>query len=122
MVLHLFRLINGKDRLVIRNAKGGRIGNGVMHIQSTGSHFFPEEPGSELCKPPVREKMGSNKTYGAGKGTEQRNAEKQLREGERRTFSHDDYLIRGVLIRVYVRKTESRLTVFKYSCTPCNYI
>ena len=85
--------IEGKDRLVIRNPKGGRIRNGVVHVQSTGSHFLPENPGGELFKAPVCGRTMGQKSHGAGESAEEADTQKQLVEGKGRTFSHDSYLM-----------------------------
>ena len=45
--------IERQYRFIIRDTEGGGIGDGVVHVQGTGSHFFPEEPGGELFKAPV---------------------------------------------------------------------
>ena len=85
--------IEGKDRLIIRDPKSGRIRNGVVHVQSTGGHFLPENPGGELFKAPVCGSTMGQKSHGAGESAEEADTQKQLVEGKGRTFSHDNYLM-----------------------------
>ena len=85
--------IEGKDRLVIRNPKGGRIRNGVVHVQGAGSHFLPENLRGELFKAPVCGSTMGQKSHGAGESAEEADTQKQLVEGKGRTFSHDSYLM-----------------------------
>lgn len=101
--------IERQYRFVICDTEGGGIGNGVVHVQSTGSHFVPEEPGAELFKAPVSGRTAGQKSHGAGEGAEETDTYKQLGKRERRTFSHDDYLGRKVLVRVYVGILRDRL-------------
>ena len=68
--------IEGKDRLVIRDPKGGRICNGVVHVQGAGSHFLPEHPGGELFKAPVCGSTTGQKSHGAGESAEEADAQK----------------------------------------------
>ena len=64
-----------------------------MHVQSTGSHFLPENPGGELFKAPVCGSTMGQKSHGAGESAEEADTQKQLVEGKGRTFSHDSYLM-----------------------------
>ena len=43
-------LISGERRCVAVNTKGGRIGNGIVHIQGVCLHFFPKKPGGDVGK------------------------------------------------------------------------
>lgn len=85
--------IEGKDRLVIRDPKGGRIRNGVVHVQGAGSHFLPENLRGELFKASVCGSTTGQKSHSTGESAEKADTQKQLGEGKGRTFSHDSYLM-----------------------------
>ena len=70
-VLLLAGAVDREDRVVSGDAERLRIGNGVVHIQGTGGHFVPEEPGSKLFKAPVCGGMCGYKGKGAGEAAEE---------------------------------------------------
>ena len=91
--VRLTRGIEGKDRLIIRDPKGGGIRNGVVHVQGAGSHFLPENLRGELLKAPVCGSTTGQKSHSAGEAAKEADTQKQLGEGKGRTFSHDSYLM-----------------------------
>ena len=68
--------IEGKDRLVIRDPKGGRICNGIVHVQGVGSHFFPENLRGELLKAPVCGSTMGQKSHSTGESAEKADTQK----------------------------------------------
>ena len=54
-------MVDRKHRFIFGDAKGLWIGNGVVHIQGTASHFLLKKLGGELLKTSIRGGMGSYK-------------------------------------------------------------
>ena len=72
-VFRLVGVVDRKHRFIFGDAKGLWIGNGVVHIQGTASHFLLKKLGSELLKTSIRGGMGSYKGQSTGEGAEKTN-------------------------------------------------
>jgi len=72
-VFRLVGVVDRKHRFIFGDAKGLWIGNGVVHIQGTASHFLLKKLGGELLKTSIRGGMGSYKGQSTGEDAEKTN-------------------------------------------------
>ena len=72
-VFRLVGVVDRKHRFIFGDAKGLWIGNGVVHIQGTASHFLLKKLRGELLKTSIRGGMGSYKGQSTGEGAEKTN-------------------------------------------------
>ena len=94
-------LISGEHRRVAVDTKGGRICNGIVHVQGICLHFFPEKPGGDVGKALFILSKGKNSKGQTAEKEKQKSSKKQLPQRKGNSFFQRRTPEKIVIAKIY---------------------